>query len=710
MSSALSLPDESGRGRLRRWVLRPISAALSWRGMLILLVLVALVGAGIAGVAWPVVGAVALAVMAVGLVVTVRGDGAEILGPICWYDLIRLARQRRTLLLRCLYPVVLLLVLYHIYGRYFPDYDLLVEPFHPATYLAPSRQAEIGRGFVTAILMIQALAVLLLTPVYLAGAVAQERERRTLELLFTTHLRDHEIVVGKLVSRLGHLAIALLSSVPLLVLVEIFGGVDVAVVLGGSAAALLCLLSVGGLSMLCSTLFRKTLFAVLATYVFCGVLYIGGVSWYGLSPIAFVRVLEERIQLSAGSFTPGGAAAAPAVAPLDVLWPMLIPCAVVHISLALAAGSLAVLGVRVLRRYEPVGRARVRRRRPPQPGIPRRPAHHPPIGGQPLLWKEIHIGPRGNPWFRTLVEVLRIVGGILVGLLALEAVTCYLLDKTSVYESLRVISEDSWPVVRQLPRLLAVLFTAAWGLSAAYQASSSVGEERDRGTLDGLLTLPVPRRDILSAKWYGSILRTRFPGYFLAAVWVLGLLMGFFDPPLVLLLPIAGATYLMFLTSLGIWLSVVCRKTLTANLTVALLVTVVWPAAWWWTASGSPPRQPIFWDQAFTNSFCGVALNPLRSTWVLGFSRENSPFRETSWRDDLEREVVGDPDYFYFRSLFGQSATRPIAEILAAVAGVPTFAFLSAVFWRLACWRFDRRPQRKRALAARLPRSGLLHS
>ena len=47
--------------------------------------------------------------------------------------------------------------------------------------------------------------ILLLTPAYTAGAVAEEKERRTLEFILATDLRNREIILGKVLSRLLNL-------------------------------------------------------------------------------------------------------------------------------------------------------------------------------------------------------------------------------------------------------------------------------------------------------------------------------------------------------------------------------------------------------------------------------------------------------------------------------------------------------------------------
>src|SRR5205823_4791729 len=124
-------------------------------------------------------------------------------------------------------------------------------------------------------------------------------------------------------------------------------------------------------------------------------------------------------------------------------------------------------------------------------------------------------------------------------------------------------------------RGLAILLAGWWCVTAGFRAASSVSRERDQGTLDGLLTLPVGRAAVLRAKWLGSILRWRIAGYGLASVGVVGLLSGVLHPVGLLLLAVACASLLVFLASLGVWLSLVSRNTLWARMKMALGLLVV---------------------------------------------------------------------------------------------------------------------------------------
>ena len=59
-----------------------------------------------------------------------------------------------------------------------------------------------------------------------AGAVAQEKDRRTLILLLVSDLRDREIILGKLFGSLLQMSLLIIASVPLLSLLLLLGGIS----------------------------------------------------------------------------------------------------------------------------------------------------------------------------------------------------------------------------------------------------------------------------------------------------------------------------------------------------------------------------------------------------------------------------------------------------------------------------------------------------
>src|SRR5262249_18506972 len=117
---------------------------------------------------------------------------------------------------------------------------------------------------------------------------------KTLELLFTTPLLDREIILGKMLGRLTHLACIFLTALPLISLTQFWGGVDGPALLAGFAVTGLALLSVGSLSMLCSVLAPNVLLAVVSSY---GLVLVFGIFCTALpacSPVTFLGEFDRR--------------------------------------------------------------------------------------------------------------------------------------------------------------------------------------------------------------------------------------------------------------------------------------------------------------------------------------------------------------------------------------------------------------------------------
>ncbi len=84
----------------------------------------------------------------------------------------------------------------------------------------------VGRTFFEILFYSQAVMIALITPALTAGAISVEREQRTFEMLRGTILRPRAIVWGKLASSVSFVALLLTSSLPLLSLCFLLGGVS----------------------------------------------------------------------------------------------------------------------------------------------------------------------------------------------------------------------------------------------------------------------------------------------------------------------------------------------------------------------------------------------------------------------------------------------------------------------------------------------------
>jgi ABC-type transport system involved in multi-copper enzyme maturation permease subunit len=143
-----------------------------------------------------------------------------------------------------------------------------------------TRTATLGDAARFGLLLFQIVAFVQLTLLVFfaalssASAITLEKDRRTFILLLLTDLRDHEIVLGKLLGSLLQIGLLLAATVPVLALLLLLGGIGPgqlaqAVVLIG--AAVLAAGSLGGLV----ALWRDRTFPALALTVLFLVLYLG---------------------------------------------------------------------------------------------------------------------------------------------------------------------------------------------------------------------------------------------------------------------------------------------------------------------------------------------------------------------------------------------------------------------------------------------------
>jgi ABC-type transport system involved in multi-copper enzyme maturation permease subunit len=85
--------------------------------------------------------------------------------------------------------------------------------------------ARAGAQTFTWISYLQVALICLLTPVFMAGAIAQEANPRTWDIMLTTPLGNLQIVLGNLFGRLFFILALLFSTLPLFAVTQYFGGV-----------------------------------------------------------------------------------------------------------------------------------------------------------------------------------------------------------------------------------------------------------------------------------------------------------------------------------------------------------------------------------------------------------------------------------------------------------------------------------------------------
>jgi ABC-type transport system involved in multi-copper enzyme maturation permease subunit len=505
----------------------------------------------------------------------------KVTGPLLFYDLLRIARRQRYFLLRTLYALLLGVLLGWIY--------LLVMLENRGETMGRREAASFAEAFFYSFQGVQFVVMVLLTPAYTAGSIAEEKDRKTLEFVLATDLRNREIVLSKYFSRLANLSLLLLAGLPILSFLQFMGGVDPNLVLAGFAGTGLTMMSLASLSMVNSVLTRKPRDAIFLTYLGAAAyLILSGASWLLLIPYLKLASLPSTenwtspitVEDCVYAFNIGNPVSVigrliydlERGMPLSASLPSLLGNYLCFHAVA-TVGCLiwAVARLRVIALKQSYGetkklplRARIRRR--------------PRLGAQPMLWKELFVEPglRLNMFMRIVVVLLVLGSFVPVAFIVAQYIDQVRLPyRTSVgvifgaSEPWKQLGEAMNVWVRVLGSLVATLLLLAVGARAA----SSVSNERDRQTMDALLTSPLTSDSILFAKWLGNIASVRWAWLWLGLIYSLGLLSGGLHFMALVLLCGAWLVYAAVASGIGVWFSIISRTSLRA--TIWTLLTMV---------------------------------------------------------------------------------------------------------------------------------------
>jgi ABC-type transport system involved in multi-copper enzyme maturation permease subunit len=126
----------------------------------------------------------------------------------------------------------------------------------------------LGQGIFLAVAYAQLSLLLLVAPVFSAGAVTIEKEQRTLAGLLTSLLGPADIWWGKLAAALLYQGLLLASGLPVLALTLAFGGVGARELAIAVASSVVVVASVSAVGLYASSFFRRSVHATSVTYAF----------------------------------------------------------------------------------------------------------------------------------------------------------------------------------------------------------------------------------------------------------------------------------------------------------------------------------------------------------------------------------------------------------------------------------------------------------
>jgi len=360
-----------------------------------------------------------------------------------------------------------------------------------------------GAGAFSVVSFGQIGLICILTPIFMAGAIVQEASPRTWDILLTTPLSNLQIVLGNLFGRLFFVLALLLSTLPLFVLTQFFGGVPGEAILtsyGIAASSALVVATTAVMLSVTRSAGKRAVFVFYAAVVmylfvtYAGDVYLRQKAAIGVGTgatnttlfTAFNPFLALEAALQSTTYVPYSESTVP-FTPLWFLYmsPVASFCTMcVLASLGMVLWStlrLRVIGTRGPR----VSWWRALFGSGPNAGGQRQSRR---VGANPIAWRERmlrtqSVGGMFGRWF--FLAAGACLGIILVGL-----------HKSGAINS----NELRLALLAVVGAEIAVVLLTAVSLSA-----TAVSREREDGTLDILLTTPIQPGPYLAGKLTGIV-------------------------------------------------------------------------------------------------------------------------------------------------------------------------------------------------------------
>ncbi len=139
----------------------------------------------------------------------------------------------------------------------------------------------------------------LMTPSFAAASITGEKERKTYEMLLASPMQPQAIILGKWLASLTHLAILIFTSLPIVMLCLPLGGISPYEVLAAYLGLTISVMTFGMISIACSSYFQRTVSALAVSYLIILPLALFAVLlWYGFIYMnAFTSLGEFRLLL-----------------------------------------------------------------------------------------------------------------------------------------------------------------------------------------------------------------------------------------------------------------------------------------------------------------------------------------------------------------------------------------------------------------------------
>jgi ABC-type transport system involved in multi-copper enzyme maturation permease subunit len=483
-------------------------------------------------------------------------------GPVFYTELLTTARRARYYWLRFLYCSILFLSIWGTYQSISWDPDAM----------SIGRIGSFASTIFTTIATVQMLAVIALAPALVAGTIADESQRKTLHYLLSSRLTSGEIVLGKLLARILHLAVFVALGAPIVSLLTLFGGVDPTTVQLTYLGSFTLLFFIAALSILISTYTARPSDAIIHAYVFLFAWFVTPVLARTLSSIyPPASYLDPYIAFLDSWANPLPIDALESVAP-NPLDPFLFW----RFALQIVYGTFFSVWAtwrlrRVYRaRQDSIGAATSRLKRLITRIRSFRFIKPRPCGDDPILWKEL--------FFRRASVTSKILGTIILG-----PVIVFLVGFTIFKASEALFHGTDAAKGFQIGRLYLtnyidysiIFFYSLGGLATAVAAAGSFTSERERDTWISLAATPLEAKNVLRGKMLGAAWSARWIWLLIGLVLIQGMIAFSFSWISLLATLIEICIYIWFFVSLGTFLSLRSKTTVRATgLTIGFIIFI----------------------------------------------------------------------------------------------------------------------------------------
>jgi ABC-type transport system involved in multi-copper enzyme maturation permease subunit len=425
--------------------------------------------------------------------------------------------------------------------------------------------------------IVQGVVVLLLTPALVGGAIADERQRKTLHYLLTSQLSGVEIVLGKLAAKMLQVVVLVALGLPVVSLIGLFGGIDFKLLLLTYAGTFTTIYFLSTASILISVHSRRPREAISVIYVLEAAWLLGpplilawmplwGPGWRQVhdlvEPVGRWVAMTSPIYLLTGTSIITATRAG--------LEELVLVALAVQVAWGTLFATLAALSVRSAAR-EDRGRRKwtswlgglTRRRR----WLPR-----PDCGDNGMIWKELHVARTGG----LTKTAVAFVATIALGFLAWGTFELFMPAYTEMMNEGYFINQG-WArrnfnaFIRGASGVIYVIYA----LGVASGAASGITSEREEDQWLTLTSTPMTASDILPAKMLGPIWGMRPLLLVMFGLWGLGIVVGSISPVGLAAALLELCVFTWFITAFGVFVSLRSKNSTRSLATTVFVLAIL---------------------------------------------------------------------------------------------------------------------------------------